>query len=398
MTRTCRHVVIGALGVTQILAWGSSYYLMAVLAAPIAADTGWSLTWIVGALSAGLLVAGLVSPFVGRRIGQVGGRGVLAVSAILLAIGLGLLRIAPNLPVFVFAWLVIGVGMGAGLYDPAFATLGRLYGKAARPAITTLTLWGGFASTVCWPLSAYLVEHVGWRGACLFYAAVQIFVSLPLIVALVPTPPELPPVAEGADVVADGSLSQVERRAFLVLAAVVTLAGITTSIVSVHLLTLLREGGLGLNQAVSLGMVIGPAQVGARVLEMAGGGRHHPLWTLAAAMAMIASGLLLLWAGFAIVAVALVLYGAGNGVFSIARGTLPLALFGQRHYGAIVGRLARPSLFAQAVAPSAGAVVIAHHGASSTLALLAGLAVANVALVLALFQASRGLRTEIRTG
>jgi MFS family permease len=142
--------------VTQIFAWGTSYYLPAVLAAPIVADTGWPLAWVVGGLSLGLLMAGVISPWIGRAIARHGGRPVLAVSAGLLAAGLLAMSLAHSLPAFLMAWLVVGLGMGAGLYDPAFSTLGRLYGESGRAAITTLTLFGGFASTVCWPLSAFL--------------------------------------------------------------------------------------------------------------------------------------------------------------------------------------------------------------------------------------------------
>lgn len=134
-------------------------------------DTGWPLGWVVGGLSLGLLVAGLVSPRVGAFIGEHGGRRVLVFAAIALALGLTCLAMASNVAAYLAAWLLIGLSMGTGLYDPAFATLGRLYGAEARPAITALTLWGGFASTVCWPLSAFLIEQVGWRGTCLAYAA-----------------------------------------------------------------------------------------------------------------------------------------------------------------------------------------------------------------------------------
>jgi MFS family permease len=162
-----RPIVITALGLTQILAWGSSYYLPAVLAEPIARDTGWPLSWVVGGLSLGLLMAAIVSPRVGTAIERHGGRPVLALSAIAIGTGQLGLALAPNLAAYIAAWLVIGVGMGAGLYDAAFATLGRLYGHDARAAITTLTLFGGFASTVCWPLSAFMLSTIGWRGACL---------------------------------------------------------------------------------------------------------------------------------------------------------------------------------------------------------------------------------------
>jgi MFS family permease len=186
MPKPSPRVVIATLGITQILAWGSSFYLPAVLAQPIAADTGWSLGWVVGGLSVGLLAAGLVAPRIGRTIDIKGGRPVLVASSILLAAGLATLALAHSLPVYLMAWLVMGLGMGSGLYDAGFATLGRLYGKDARRAITTLTLWGGFARTVCWPLSAWLVEHFGWRGACAAYAAIHVLVSLPLHAFVVP--------------------------------------------------------------------------------------------------------------------------------------------------------------------------------------------------------------------
>ena len=142
-----------------------------MLAAPIVADTGWSLGWVVGGVSIGLLVAGLIAPRVGAIIERRGGRPVLAASSLLYAAGLAGIGLAPTLPVYLLAWVVLGGGMGTGLYDAVFAALGKLYGKEARTPITNLTLFGGFASTVCWPLSAFLAESVGWRGACLIYAA-----------------------------------------------------------------------------------------------------------------------------------------------------------------------------------------------------------------------------------
>ena len=170
MVAARRWPVISALGIVQVLAWGSSYYLMAVLAQPIVNDTGWPLPWVVGALSLGLACGGLASPLVGRWIAQLGGRPVLAAGCTLLAAGLLICAAAPGLPAFYLGWCVIGLGMSAGLYDPAFATLGRLYGEQARSAITALTLWGGFASTVSWPLNLVagavrLARHGGRLGS-----------------------------------------------------------------------------------------------------------------------------------------------------------------------------------------------------------------------------------------
>lgn len=386
-----RLTVISALGVVQILAWGSSYYLPAVLAAPIAADTGWPLSWIVGALSIGLLTAGAVAPYVGRAIGETGGRPVLAAAAILLAVGQFTLGIAPNLPVFVFGWIVLGAGMAAGLYDAAFSTLGRLYGGAARSAITMLTLWGGFASTVCWPLSAYLVAHLGWRGTCFAYASIQLLISLPIVLMTLPkVPPELPKAKVGGGG-PTAELLPSERAAFQLLSGIMIIGGAITAIVGVHLLTLLQAQGIGLAAAVALGALVGPAQVGGRIVEMAGGGRHHPIWTMSAALALIAFGLAMLAVGAGPIALALILYGAGNGVFSIAKGTLPLAQFGPQRYAPLVGKLARPSLVAQALAPTVGALLLDKAGSSWTYVALMLLAAVNVVLGVALLLTGRRL-------
>ena len=392
-----RGIVVTALGVTQILAWGSSYYLPAVLAQPIAADTGWPLPWVVGGLSLGLLAAGLISPCVGRAIERSGGRPVLASSSVLLAAGLAGMALAHGLPAYLAAWMVIGLGMGTGLYDAAFATLGRLYGQGARGAITNLTLFGGFASTVCWPLSAFLVETAGWRGACLTYAGLQLAMALPIHLALVPKRPPAPVhlAAQSATRVAaplprpPASMVPGRPATFLLLAAVLTLGSVIQGVVSVHLLTVLQAQGAELAAAGALGALVGPSQVGARVVEKLLGGRYHPIWTMTASTILVAAGLGLLWAGFPIMAACLVPYGAGVGINSIARGTLPLALFGAAGYAALMGRLAAPTLIAGALAPSAGAFLLERVGAAGTLAALVAAALGNVALVAALFLSIR---------
>ena len=190
-----RRIVVAALGITQILAWGSTFYLLGVLANEIARNTGWSYDWVTSGVSIGLLVAGAVSPRVGRTISKWGGRFTLGISAILLAAGLLLLGSAQNIAWYLVAWLILGMGMGCGLTDAAFSTLGSIYGEDARGPITALTLFAGFASTVCWPLSAYLIEHLGWREACFIYAAIQIGVALPVLLLALPRGPPIPLVA-----------------------------------------------------------------------------------------------------------------------------------------------------------------------------------------------------------
>jgi MFS family permease len=383
-----RAVIISALGVTQIFAWGTSYYLPAVLAAPIAADTGWSLTWVVGGLSFGLLTAGVISPWVGRAIARRGGRPVLALSAGLLAAGLLVLALATALPVFLMAWLVIGLGMGAGLYDPAFATLGRLYGGGGRSAITTLTLFGGFASTVCWPLSAFLDAHLGWRGACLVYAAFQVAVALPIYLFVLPRE-RVQRIDASSPLVGSSTATPVpaipRRGLFLLLATTITLASIISTVLSVHLLTILQAKGLALAAAVSLGALVGPSQVAARTIEMFIARYHHPIWTKLAATSLVTAGLAALWVGGPVITLGLVLYGAGIGLESIARGTLPLAIFGPTRYPVIMGRIAMPSLIAQAAAPSIGAVLLEMTGLNGALATFLAAAALNALLGMCLF-------------
>lgn len=380
--------IIPVLGVTQILAWGSSYYLLAVLAKPIADDTGWPLAWVVGGLSLGLLMAGLVSPRVGDSIQRLGGRLVLATSAAFLAFGLIGLALSPNLPVYVLSWLVLGIGMGAGLYDAAFATLGRIYGQRGRTAITTLTLFGGFASTVCWPLSAMLVSQFGWRNACLIYAAIHLLVLLPLYVFALPKEQKRSPdhsAHPASDSASADPVPTWSRLLFILIALVITISSMISALLSVHMLTILQARDIALGAAVALGAIVGPSQVGARAIEMAISRFHHPIWTKLASTMFVATGVGLLWVGFPIIAAALIFYGAGIGIESIARGTLPLAVFGERRYPAIMGRIAMPSLIMQAASPSIGAILIERMGANGALAVLFAVALVNVGLVIVLF-------------
>ena len=387
-----RSAVITALGLGQILAWGSSYYLLAVLARPIADETGWSLAWVVGGVSLGLLAAAIASPWVGRAIEHRGGRPILVASSLLLALGLVCLSLARSLPAYLGAWSVIGIGMGAGLYDPAFGTLGRLYGTSARSAITMLTLFGGFASTVCWPLSALFVAELGWRGACVAYASLHLVFALPLYWFVLPKERIKAPVAAlaaASDAVGAQAAPRpaIGRQHVMVgfLATGITLSAMISTVLSVHLLTVLQARGIALAAAVAFGTLIGPCQVGARLIEMVIARYHHPIWTKIASVVFVALGMILLCSGLPIIAVALVFYGAGIGLESIARGTLPLALFGPAGYATLMGRLAIPSLIAQAASPSIGAFLIDGAGSETMLRVLLVAAGVNVLVAITLF-------------
>jgi MFS family permease len=379
-----RRVVITALGIAQILAWGTSFYFPAVFAKPIVAETGWSLGFVVAGTSIGLLVAGLVSPQVGRIIDVRGGRPVLIASSIFYATGLVGVGFSPTLPVYLFAWIVIGVGMGTGLYDAVFAALGRMYGTEARGPITNLTLFGGFASTVCWPLSAFMIEHIGWRTACLVYAALHLLLALPLQMAVVGQVPAKgkPQEKSGQDVGARGE-TNIENEAliFSLLAAVLSIAAGVGSIVVVHLLIFLQARGLDFAAAVGLGALFGPAQVAARVVERLFGNHYHPIWTMVASCLLMAVGLLMLFGAVPALSIVILVYGAGYGISWIGRGTLPLALFGPVRFPRLMGKLAFPSLIVQALAPSLGAILIEARGSDATIGVLTAFALANVLLI-----------------
>ena len=374
-----RRTVVAALGITQILAWGSTFYLMGVLVSPIALETGWGYGGVISGVSIALLTAGAISPLVGTAISRWGGRRVLTASAIVLAAGLALIGSSPTLELYIAAWVILGIGMGAGLTDAAFSTLGNIYGDKARSAITSLTLFAGFASTVSWPLSAWLLEHLGWRGTYFVYAAIQIGVALPVLLLALPRHPiAAAPLDEHHAAPARARLARGELSRLLLLAVVLTLSAAILSMMGVHLLPLLQARGLELSAAVWLGALVGPAQVAARVIEMIAGRYYQPIWTMVASAVLVAVGAGLLYLDFPAYSMAIVLYGAGNGMGSVARGTLPLSLFGPGRYPVLMGRLGLPILMAMALSPMLGAIAFQAGGAGLTLRLLVSAAAANV--------------------
>lgn len=379
-----RRAVITALGFAQILAWGTSFYFPAVFATAIVADTGWSFGLVVSGTSIGLLVAGLISPQVGRIIDKRGGRPVLLASSLFYAAGLAGAGLAPNLPFYLFSWMLIGLGMGTGLYDAVFAALGRLYGSDARGPITNLTLFGGFASTICWPLSAFMIDHVGWRIACLIYAGLHLAIALPLQVLVIrQAPRRVAPDSGEANSERPAEPSRIENETviFALLAVVLSISAGIGSIVIVNFMIFLQARGVDYAVAVSLGTLFGPAQVGARVVERLFGNRYHPIWTMIASCSLMAIGLIMLLSYFPILLLIILLYGAGYGISWIGRGTLPLALFGPLRFPRLMGKLAFPSLIVQAAAPSAGAWLIEANGANVTIGVLTLLALVNVVLI-----------------
>jgi MFS family permease len=366
-----------ALGAGQVLAWGSSYYLLAVLAGPISNSLPWSYSAVIAGLSLGLLVAAGVSLLLGTIIGRFGGRYVLAASSVLFAAGLLGIALSHDYAAYLASWVVVGVAMGIGFHESAFAALARLRGVDARAAMTIVALVTGLTSAVCWTLSSVMLEHFGWRGVCLAYAALHLGVGLPLnFLALAADTIEEPVNKDAASANSSSPLG-VSLTALLAIGAGLG-AGIS-AFASVHLLSVLQQQyALSLSAAVALGAFVSPAQVGARVIEMLGGRHWHPIWTMLGSTLLYFSSCLLLLFKFPFAVVPLIFYGGGLGLRSVARGTLAHALTGGAGYARLLGRIATVSLCVQAATPWIGAMLIQGIGVTGTLLCLSLVAFANV--------------------
>ena len=368
--------VVTVLGTTQTLAWASSYYLPAILAAPIAEDLGLSRALVFGVFSGSLLLTALLGPAAGRAIDQRGGRDVLAISNVIFILGLLIMAFANGLPMLILSWFIIGIAMAMGLYDAAFATLAGLYGKDARNSITGITLIAGFASTVGWPLSALMEAEWGWRGACLGWVALHFFICLPLNLFLIPKAP--PPPKEAAPPLS-AEESRDRKRDMILLAFVLATASFSSTALAAHLPGLLQSAGTSVAVAIAAGALMGPAQVAARVVEFTMMRKMNPLFSAriaAGAHPLAVVALMALGAPFA--ALFVIIHGAGNGLLTITRGTLPLALFGPVGYGQRQGFITAPARASQAFAPVLFGLLLDDYGAAS-LWLTALLGVAAVA-------------------
>ncbi|HXX03348.1 MAG TPA: MFS transporter [Xanthobacteraceae bacterium] len=355
-----RRLVVAALGTSQTLAWGSSYYLPAILADPIAASIGVPASWVFAAFSGALLIAAFAGPAVGRVIDRRGGRGVLVLSNLVLASGLIALA-AANGPVTLFAaWAILGVGMSLGLYDAGFAALTALYGRDARGPITGITLFAGFASTVSWPLTTILNETLAWRETLLVWAAINLAVALPLNLLL--------PASTGIMPLSQGSWHTVGWRPYkemFLLAFVFAAAWFVTGSMAAHLPGLLERAGATPVQAIAAAALVGPAQVAARLVEFFLLHRAHPLVSARVAALLHPAGAVIFAIVGAPAAMAFaIFYGAGNGLLTIARGTVPLAVFGPHGYGERTGLLGAPARAAQALAPLLFGLLLDAMGAS----------------------------------
>ncbi|ARP94209.1 MFS transporter [Bordetella genomosp. 13] len=383
------------MGIAQILMWGGSFFLLSVLADPIHRDTGWSMAWIYGALTLGVLVSGLLSPRANVYIARGQGRQVLVASSWITAVGLCVVGAAPNLWVFFAGWCLIGAGMAGGLYDPLFATLGVMYGQRARPAINAVTLIAGFTTTVIWPVLAWMVEPLGWRGTCWAYAAALAVCVAPLYVRALPKndgapagpddPARQPARPASTQDAGDTAAMPVSKGAYLLLSWVFSIAAILMTAVSVQIIVLLQGAGHSQASAIALGALIGPSMVLMRIVTFSIKALH-PIWMALISAAFVAVGFFVILVSPQFAAVGIVCYGIGNGLRALVRGTLPLALLPPASLAPVMGRLARSSLLCQALTPLACGVLITHVGTMGTMVCLTLLALVNLALTVWLYR------------
>jgi MFS family permease len=369
--------------ITQVISWGTLYYAFSVLLAPIGAGRAWNQAEMAGAFSVSLLVSGLAAYPVGKLIHRFGGRLAMSVGSACGALSLAAVSAAPSLPLFYLAWGCAGLAMSLTLYEAAFAVLATIDNVDYRRAVTAVTLAGGFASTLFWPLTEGLVRWTGWQSTLLLYAALHLFVCLPLHAAGLPaaTASFRPPaVAAPAHTV----LGLIRMPRFLFLAASFTLNSIVFAVFAVHLIPILESKGLASHQAAWLAAFAGPMQVLGRVLEFRLGGRWRPSHLGIAALTAVIPALLGLATGhtpwFAIL-LCIGLYGIGNGVMTIVRSLSVADLFGRQHYAQVSGAISAPSTLARAAGPILASAILAFSQAyAAVLMLLALFAVLSLLL------------------
>ncbi|MEI6838209.1 MAG: MFS transporter [Alcaligenaceae bacterium] len=379
--------IVTVVGAAQIISHAGAYYLAAVMAIPASVELSISSATAYAGLSLALAVSGIAGPTAGKLVDRFGGRPVLIASNLLLAAGLSLLALAQGLSLLLLAYAVLGLGMATGMFEVAFAAVVRIFGKKSHNVLVGVTMVAGFASVAGWTISVFVEARYGWRGTCWFWAAMNVLVALPLN-TLIPrasdnidatTPTEPKDQAAEASAPAPDTDTNREKYITILLAFVFASSGFISMGMMSHLPRLLEGVGVPLVVAFSIGALVGPAQISGRILDFTFLRRLHPLiGTRIAALAhpLGIAALVVLGAPFA--ALFVILHGLGNGILIIARGTLPLALFGPQGFGRRQGWLTMPAKFAQAIAPFAFGLALTQWG-TGVLWLTFGLAVCSFA-------------------
>ena len=380
--------LVPALGIAQIVSWGTLYYSIAVLGTSMREDLHISQSTLFGAYSFSLLLSGLLAPAAGRAIDRFGGRNVMSAGSALAGISLYAIGHVHGIVSLYVAWALGGIAMALTLYEPAFVTLSQHTGSAYRRALTALTLFGGLASTAFWPLSLAGLSTVGWRDTMTAFALLELLLCLPLHYWCVPRTPfieaariDAAPAPTAHAPVHHFDSDRARRFAFVALATAFALNGFVVSAIGVHLIAVLQGKAFTLASAVWVASFIGPMQVAGRAAEFTIGRRFASRTIGILAFTTTAVALLLLTALEGAASLALVfalLYGASNGVLTIVRGIVPAELFGRVGFGNTLGLLVAPALVARAIAPlvcagmtTPGTIMLAWLVALTVLSVLA---------------------------
>ena len=378
-------VAVNALGITQITAWGTSFYCLGVLAKPIVADTGWPLTTVFLGFSVALLVMGFISTWVGRVIDRAGARAVMCVGTIIVSAGLVALSQVRDPASYLVVWAIVGIGMRCCLYDAAFAALVQVTPSRGRKAISYLTLYGAYASTVFWVIGHYLNETYGWRGTLIAFAVINLAVCLPLNwlgLARRESPEDTAPLAKASTLSPAGLVLEGRMRVIgmVLFALIMSLNGFVFGIISIQLVPLLEAAGLAGATAVWVASLKGHGQFAGRLVEIFFGRNLKAMTIARIAIGVVPGSLVLLFLArgeLSQLVVFTLLLGAAQGVITIVRGAVPLALFGAEGYGAVLGMIATPTLLVNAFAPAIFALLVDWFGWQTSLYALFGCSIAT---------------------
>ncbi len=370
---------VAGFGISMIVDYGALYYAFTLLAPHIGADLGWSLSFTFAGLSIAFFCAGLAAPYTGRLLDRHGGRLVMSWGTVAAAAALALLALAQGRLSFIAAIILCEVAGTAVLYNAAFTTLTQIYGHGARRAITFTTLVAAFSSTIFWPLVGLLLESYDWRTVTFVLAGLLLAISLPIHLMLpgprAETRPIESPEAEAARAKSEPPMLEgaARRRAFILVSLSFSLTSFVIASLPLHLIPVLTSLGFSTAVAVMLGSLIGPSQFLVRFLEMVAGQRLSAISVGLIAAALIPLGLVILMLGGTSLVVGIlfaVIYGMGQGLESIAKGIVPLALFGTSGYGAILGKIAMAGLVVSAGAAWIFSIVRESYGPMPALALV----------------------------
>jgi len=378
-----RHAgIVSALGITQIIGYGTLYYSFSILAPQIAADLSISLEQVFAVFSLSLFVGGLSATVIGRQMDKIGAATVLTIGSVLSALTLVLCAWSPSVAIFAVGIVLLEASSGMVQYQAAFAALVENDPKSASRNITYLTLIGGFASTIFWPISVALLDVITWREIYLLYAALNLALCMPLHFWI---------MRQGKAIKANGVQQAREhlvgaipvekrRKAMLIVSVAFAILGFTLASILAHMVPMLDTLGLG-TTAVVIGALFGPAQVMSRLINMVFGSRLSPPMLAVISAALMVGGIVVLGiTGNSLpgaVAFAICL-GLGSGINSIAQGSLPLYLFGSEGYGAVTGKMAAARLAAGAAAPFAFAAAMGQFGVEMSLFATAALGAVGI--------------------